>query len=290
MMARVFGVAVSVLCLTCPVAFGAALHVDNFESEATTLGWTGGASPTHIASGGPAGAGDAFLQITTTAFGHLATYTDAAEWTGDYAAIGAARITVDLMSPPTSAPLPVRVVLFGPSDTSNRWTSTDAQIVPNDGVWRTYTYGLASSDLTSVSGFATYSQMMANVVRMMLRFDPDGPDASGPTVPIPGGTLNIDNITLAAAAEPQAGDFNGDGTVNAADLTDPATGWKARFGTDLDGNDFLIWQRNLGAGAATTAASSVPEPRAWLMSLVLLSALVWSRGDLLATTKSPRSA
>jgi hypothetical protein len=51
-----------------------------------------------------------------------------------------------------------------------------------------------------------------------------------------------------------AGDFNIDGSVNAADLAV----WRSGFGTQYDANDFLDWQRNLGAGGG--GASAVPEP------------------------------
>lgn len=67
------------------------------------------------------------------------------------------------------------------------------------------------------------------------------------------------------------GDFDEVGGVTAADLAL----WRAGFGTatgaihmqgdadadgDVDGNDFVIWQRQLGQGAAVGAASAVPEP------------------------------
>jgi hypothetical protein len=114
---------------------------------------------------------------------------------------------------------------------------------------------------------------MTAIERVMFRYDPGTPDASGSPVGAPGGTLSLDNITLAAAPTPLAGDFNADGAVNGADLTDNITGWKARFGVDLDGNDFLAWQRNLGATAATAVASSVPEPAAWQLYAVSLSVM-----------------
>lgn len=40
-------------------------------------------------------------------------------------------------------------------------------------------------------------------------------------------------------------DFNGDGAVTALDLNDPTQGWKARYGNDLNGSDFLTWQCEL---------------------------------------------
>ena len=60
---------------------------------------------------------------------------------------------------------------------------------------------------------------------------------------------------------PQEGDFNLDGVVDGDDLTDPVDGWEARYGVDLDGNDFLAWQRQVGSGVQSfSGAQAVPEP------------------------------
>jgi hypothetical protein len=248
----------------------ATLHVDDFQGGTTALGWSGGSSPTYTANGGPNGAGDAFVQISAFPGGNLATYNTSPQWTGNFTTIGAETINVDMMAPSTSAPLAIRLVVMGPSKFI-RWDSADAQAVPNDGVWRNYQFSLAESDLTLVAGTDAYATLMSSVERVMFRYDPGAPDSSGSPVDAPGGTLNLDNITLAVAPTPLAGDLNADGVVDGVDLNDNVTGWKARFGVDLDGRDFLSWQRNLGAAATATAARSVPEPAAWQVCAAMFS-------------------
>ena len=79
------------------------------------------------------------------------------------------------------------------------------------------------------------------------------------------------------------GDFNYDGTVDAADYTR----WKDNLGLSylaLNGNgsgaatvvqaDYLLWKTNFGLSAATGSegAAAVPEPVALLLALLALAA------------------
>ncbi len=66
-------------------------------------------------------------------------------------------------------------------------------------------------------------------------------------------------------------DFDGDGDVDGADLSHPTLGWEARYGNDLDGADFLLWQRVLsGVSGSVAALQSVPEPTSYVLCLTLL--------------------
>ncbi len=83
------------------------------------------------------------------------------------------------------------------------------------------------------------------------------------------------------------GDFDENNIVNGADLTR----WRTGFGTgtthmqgdadadgDVDGRDFLVWQRQVGSPPPTAGASAVPEPTAlWLGALTPLAALLGPR-------------
>jgi hypothetical protein len=85
-------------------------------------------------------------------------------------------------------------------------------------------------------------------------------------------------VTLGIA--PHA-DFNSDGLVDSADLTQ----WRRDFGAnslsdadndgDTDGADFLVWQRQLGSSlSADSTATAVPEPSAAsIATIALLGAL-----------------
>jgi uncharacterized protein YjbI with pentapeptide repeats len=92
-------------------------------------------------------------------------------------------------------------------------------------------------------------------------------------------------VTLIGIGADLAGDFSGDGVVDAVDLAD----WQGDFGLhdesdadgdgDSDGSDFLAWQRLLGQGtSAVTTTASVPEPE---------SAVALALGIVLVTASRP---
>ncbi|MEO0529763.1 MAG: hypothetical protein AAF266_04205, partial [Planctomycetota bacterium] len=108
----------------------------DFE-DGTAQNWEGGANPTNIASGGPNGADDSFLQIGGGR--RLAVY-NLLDLSGTLDP-EATSISVDLNRPVGEPDLDLRIVLFGPG-TTNRWTSTAAVVVPGNGQWDTYEFSL----------------------------------------------------------------------------------------------------------------------------------------------------
>ncbi|MCC6493482.1 MAG: CAP domain-containing protein [Pirellulales bacterium] len=112
-----------------------------------------------------------------------------------------------------------------------------------------------------------------------VRFQGGGFESFTATAKITGG-LNYKVDYLTANMVAYAADFDNDSDVDADDLSK----WVAGFGVnalgdadddgDSDGADFLIWQQQLGLGAAASVpAAAVPEPAAatlllWAMALV----------------------
>jgi hypothetical protein len=72
-------------------------------------------------------------------------------------------------------------------------------------------------------------------------------------------------LTGSGAAADDGPDFNGDGRVDLADLTDPTRGWERRFGAGLGGARLLAWQRAFDPASAVFAAAAIPEPAGLLV-------------------------
>ena len=163
---------------------------DNFQ-DGTLDNWAGGDTLTNVSTGGPAGAGDKYLHITSTGGGgqgsHLATL-NSVQWAGNYLAAGVTDISVDLLNPDT-VDLPMRILLFGP--TGGRWESVVADTVPADNLWHHELFSLAQSDLVNVSGSDTYAATIAGATQLMIRYDPTA-SAGGTAF---SGSLGIDNVT-----------------------------------------------------------------------------------------------
>ena len=172
--------------------------------DGSTLGWRAGPAhplpPTVITTGGPGGAGDAYLQLQAIGGAGPASRLAAEnilQWTGDYTAAGVTALTLDAFNFGPSD-LSLRL-LFDGSDGSNfaRAWSTTPVLLPAGSGWQPLRFAITAADLTAEGGGSidlalsqTYS------VRLF----------HGAASNFPGGavvaTLGVDNIT--AVPEPAA--------------------------------------------------------------------------------------
>ena len=171
---------------------------DSF-SGGVTAGWTSGGGspnpPTGVASGGPAGAGDGYLRISSSGVpgpgGRLIAFSSA-PWAGDYITAGITGITMDLKN-------------LGASDLSlrlyfeNALTSAYSLLaipLPAGGGWTPVHFDIrvpalsaaAAATLASTTDFRIYSSALAVA-----------PQGS----PFVAASLGIDNVS--AVPEPGAG-------------------------------------------------------------------------------------
>lgn len=158
--------------------------------DSTTNGWQG-PNVFNTGSGGPTGANDKFLGVTSDGSGQggrLATY-NTGDWLGNYQSAGVTSITMMIKNFNTVS-LEMRIVLFD-AVSHARWTSTTPAIIAANAGWNTATFSLAESDLTRVQGTSSYQDVITNVERLMIRHDAGTPSAGGTAIT---GEMGIDNI------------------------------------------------------------------------------------------------
>lgn len=172
-------------------------QTDDFEGGTTQAWRHGGPSPvppTNVASGGPQGAGDAYLRVvalgSVSPGGRLVAF-NTQQWTGDYIGAGIDVIRADVKNPDGSA-LPLRV---GFESTTTRYVSTDPFLIPGDGAWHEVLFDL--TQMSNVGGGATLEEVLADVRTARLISAADAPAWQGDPV---AAEFGIDNIEAQAAA------------------------------------------------------------------------------------------
>lgn len=186
-------------------------QLDDFE-DGTTQGWQealGGLPspnpPTNVATGGPDGAGDNYLQNISAGIGKGAKQTQfniQPQWTGDYIAVGVKKICAHAKVEATSDQALSMRAGFQTAE-SKRFVSLTPVVVPKDGNWYEVTLPISSSSLVPV-GFPTpiYNQVMSNVNHFRI-FHSETAAFQGAEL---AATAGLDNIR----AWGSTGDINGD--------------------------------------------------------------------------------
>jgi hypothetical protein len=182
-------------------------QVDTFE-DGTTMDWgVCGAHPTppaNIASGGPGGIADNFLQLTSGGAGgpgsKLAAF-NTVQWSGDYLAAGIQRISMSVNnSGQSDVDLRLLFINFAGMAPANIAIS-DAVHMPSGSGWQDIYFDIKPGDLTVLLGSA--EAVLANAAELRIFHNPAAdypPPPNGP--PAVTALLGIDNIEAEAVPEP----------------------------------------------------------------------------------------
>lgn len=172
-------------------------QVDDFE-DGTVQGWiiapfaTPPNPTTNIATDGPAGVDDNFLQYASTgtsgAGSKMIILNQDARWQGDFTTAGIVRIKMDVRV--TEADLDLRVSLTGGG---GRISTINAVTVAAGSGWTSVVIPIAASDMQTVTGGSSVSGTLADVTEIRILSHPS-PSWQGETID---STLDIDNIEAA---------------------------------------------------------------------------------------------
>lgn len=174
--------------------------VDTF---ATGLdGWQKGqVNPTYlstVSSGGPAGAGDAYMQSVadgSASFGRLTVYNQS-QWNSNYAANGVTSIRMDLLN---SGTVPLQIRLGLRNSVGSGYISTNPFALGVGGGWQSVEFPVTQAALTAVGSPGGYSSFLSGTFALRILHATGTTNLNGNAVV---STLGIDNIT--AVPEPSA--------------------------------------------------------------------------------------
>lgn len=187
-------------------------QVDDFEGL-TTMGWHVG-DPTHpapplvIATGGPAGADDAYLRLTSLGTGEAGSrlsVLNTTRWAGNYLAAGVTGISMDVRNfGTTDVFLRLLFATFpdapGPPD-NLAWSNAAVLVGANSG-WTRIFFPIVQGALFVPVG--TYAGALGGTEELRLFHNPApffmGPPSSSPAV---AALIGIDNVTAAVAVVPE---------------------------------------------------------------------------------------
>ena len=176
-------------------------QIDDFE-DGTTMGWSEGPGspnpPVNIASGGPGGIGDNYLQnVSDGGFGagsRLVMFNNA-QWTGDYTVLGPVPELYLHMANLGATALSMRIAVESATAGGTQWASTTAAVLPPDGNWYAVVFRLSESDMTRVGGTQPLAAVLASVSELRI-LSSTAPSWRGDALVA---TFGVDNITASEA-------------------------------------------------------------------------------------------
>jgi hypothetical protein len=200
----------TVITFTASTASALPFVIDDFE-DGTTEGWHvrdpgHPAPPVNVPTGGPAGAGDAYLQLQAfggTGAGSRLSVLNTEQWTGDFTGVPAIAMDVNNLG---QTELALRLLFVNFPDTPAlpptdvAWSLAPV-IVPSGSGWNHVVFSLSTANL--FAPFGTVGGALADVDELRLFHNPasffGGPTVGGAPV---AAMLGVDNIT--AVPEPSS--------------------------------------------------------------------------------------
>jgi PEP-CTERM motif-containing protein len=195
----------AVILLAIPGVAATLGQTDTFQNLTTDNWFAGGLGtgsvppvPPHVvATGGPAGAGDAFLQITAGGGdgpGSKLVAINAAQWAGNYLTAGISGIAMDLKNL-GATPLDIRLLVEDPmmAPPLDEAVSTVGFVLPAGSGWQRAFFPLSPTSFTAVMGSVNAALGHATLLRII--HSTTAGDAEAVV-----GALGVDNIT--AVPEP----------------------------------------------------------------------------------------
>lgn len=157
----------------------------------------------NVATGGPAGAGDNYLRLTSTGIpnasgSRLVAVQYQHQWAGNYIAAGITAITMDVNNLGTTD-LYLRLLIADPMDAppDNEAYSSSAVFLPAASGWRSVMFPVGLGSFTADTG--TVMAALSNATE--LRLFNGAPIITGsPAPPFVAAMLGVDNITSVGAA------------------------------------------------------------------------------------------
>lgn len=189
-------------------------QVDNFEDTTTQnwrIGGAGGANgPINVSDGGPAGAGDNFLQYTSTgtagAASKMVIFNQNSQWAGDYTSAGVDEITFNVRA--ETNPLNLRIAFEG---SGNKICTTNAVNIPANGGWTTVTLPISASDFTLLEGSGPVASTLSSVITMRI-LSSNAPTWDAPD--IVAAVIQLDNITASSSLSIEDFQATGEFTIS----------------------------------------------------------------------------
>jgi hypothetical protein len=204
---RLVSVVVLVLCVAATAVLAVSGNqLDDFQNG-TVQSWQKGSAsslqPTNIANGGPAGAGDNYLQVVSLGGGgadsRMAVFNDS-QWSGNYVTAGVRQIEMDMANFGVQS-LDIRIAIDGgtfagggPGNcTATCYSSNFAVNLPADGQWRNFAFLLNTSSMVRANGSPgsePLSTVLSSAIELRIVAG-TSPDWIGMAI---AGTLGIDNV------------------------------------------------------------------------------------------------